>query len=139
MKRKLYNLFFIVLLLLSIVLIILNGLNNNSNKLNTLSGVWVADGTQLRVVIGVTDDGPIYKGNYSGPSYLTLSSDKTYYLETNNEYNTIENGNYEIGKDVITFYPNTDEYPDRLFWICNLKNNNELHCDEYAEIFVKNK
>lgn len=104
-----------------------------------LVGKWIADGTQDKIIKEIIDGKPVYVGNYSAPSYLYLNSDDTYYLETNNEFNTTESGKYNINNDTIVFSPNTTTTDVSVVWNCELKNDNELHCNQYASIFVKDE
>ena len=104
-----------------------------------LVGKWIADGTQDKIIKEIIDGKPVYIGNYSAPSYLYLNSNDTYYLETNNEFNTTESGKYNINNNTIVFSPNTTTTDVSVVWNCELKNDNELYCNQYASIFVKDE
>lgn len=103
-----------------------------------LVGRWIADGTQDKIVKEMVDGKPVYIGIYSAPSYLYLNSNGTYYLETNNEFNTTQSGKYNIENDMIIFSPNSTESEVNVVWNCELKND-ELNCNQYASIFVKDE
>lgn len=104
-----------------------------------LAGKWIADGTQDKVIKEIIDGKPVYIGNYSAPSYLYLNLNGTYYLETNNEFNMTESGKYNIKNNGVSFISNSTESDMNFAWKCELKNDNELHCDQYASIFKRSE
>lgn len=118
-----------------------NFLENTKQEISNeeLVGKWIADGTQDKIVKEIVDGKPVYVGNYSAPSYLYFNSNGTYYLETNNEFNTTQSGKYNIDNNIITFSPNNTKTDVNIVWSCELKNDNELHCNQHASIFIKDE
>lgn len=101
--------------------------------LNQLEGQWIADGTQIKSIIDMVDGEHIYADDYDLPYYLNINKDGTYLLNLNNKTNYTEKGKYSITDNKINFNPETD---DGFIWSCKLPNDNELHCENYATIFL---
>lgn len=107
---------------------------NEEKVIKQLEGQWIADGTQMKVVLEIVDGEPVYADDYDLPYYLNINKDGTYLLDLNNENNQTENGKYSVAENKINFRPETDE---GFIWSCELLNDNELHCENYATVFMK--
>ncbi len=138
MKKKkivLLVIFLVFLLLVTIgVIFILNkddnkSLNNEDNRFSEVEGVWVADKTQYIYILGYEDGEPIYS-NTDIPFYLTLDGEGKYKLEMSE---TTETGTYSLNGDSLVL-----QNEEKLITeTCRIKNKEELHCDKYAYLYVR--
>lgn len=138
MKKKkivLLVIFLVFLLLVTIgVIFILNkddnkSLNNEDNRFSEVEGVWVADKTQYIYILGYEDEEPIYS-NTDIPFYLTLDGEGKYKLEM---AETTETGTYSLNGDSLVL-----QNEEKLITeTCRIKNKEELHCDKYAYLYVR--
>lgn len=138
MKKKkivLLVIFLVFLLLVTIgVIFILNkddnkSLNSEDNRFSEVEGVWVADKTQYIYILGYEDGEPIYS-NADIPFYLTLDGEGKYKLEMSE---TTETGTYSLNGDSLVL-----QNEEKLITeICRIKNKEELHCDKYAYLYVR--
>ena len=138
MKKKkivLLVIFLAFLLLVTIgVIFILNkddnkSLNNEDNRFSEVEGVWVADKTQYIYILGYEDGEPIYS-KADIPFYLTLDGEGKYKLEM---AETTETGTYSLNGDSLVL-----QNEEKLITeTCRIKNKEELHCDKYAYLYVR--
>lgn len=138
MKKKkivLLVIFLVFLLLVTIgVIFILNkddnkSLNNEDNRFSEVEGVWVVDKTQYIYILGYEDEEPIYS-EADTPFYLTLDGEGKYKLEM---AETTETGTYSLNGDSLVL-----QNEEKLITeTCRIKNKEELHCDKYAYLYVR--
>ena len=138
MKKKkivLLVIFLVFLLLVTIgVIFILNkddnkSLNSEDNRFSEVEGVWVADKTQYIYILGYEDGEPIYS-EADTPFYLTLDAEGKYKLEM---AETTETGTYSLNGDSLVL-----QNEEKLITeTCRIKNKEELHCDKYAYLYVR--
>lgn len=131
MKKMLFE-----TLVISCLVLLLIGCSNQGKDVNQLNGRWIADGTQMKAILEVVDGEPIYADDYDLPYYLDINEDGTYLLTLNNESKDTEKGKYNVIANEIRFSPEVNE---GFIWACQLLNNNELHCENYATVFTKDE
>ena len=104
------------------------------NQNNSLSGTWIADGTQYQLLKEIVDGQPIYISN-DNPYYLDIKSDNTYLLDFDNNYIEIESGTYKIDQNKIFFFPKDAM---STMWSCKINNKTKLQdCEIHANSFEK--
>lgn len=119
-----------IMFIIVIGIFLLNYVNKyNENELSSINGIFIADGTQHKFIIGYENGQFIYANN-TKPLYLNLYKNGNYKIEMEN---FIETGTYSLNNDKL-FLKNKDGL---ITENCVLKNNNELHCDKYASLYIK--
>jgi hypothetical protein len=108
---------------------LMNDDNNSSNSLYKVKGIWIADGTQYTYIVGYKDGHYIYSDN-STPFSLNLDGKGNYTLEMGE--NT-EIGTYSFNQGNVVLQNEDGLITEN----CQIKNNNELHCDKYASLYIK--
>lgn len=132
MKKKItiiLTVTFITIVVLLNIIINRNDSNSNRDSLSKVEGTWIADGTQYTFVIGYENGKPVYSDN-STPYYLHLDGKGNYKLEMNEN---VELGTYSVNEEDISF--KTDD--GVIMETCSLKNDNELHCNMYASLYIR--
>ena len=131
MKNKM--LILIIIIVLFLIGILCMNFIKQENKTD-MSGKWIADGSQSKLVLSIDSDGnEVYAADYTNPYELTIKNDGTYKIVFNNEYGE-EEGKYSINKEskIIIFHPNNNQT-----WHCEIKDEKEIVKCLYAESFVK--
>lgn len=121
---------FLMLIIIMLILILKLACYYMVNRKNILYGSWIADGTQIKIILEAEDENIIYADEEPSPYYLNFINEKEYILKLTNS--KIE-GTYEINNDKeIFFYSKNDQT-----FTCNLININEITCDTYAYKFIR--
>lgn len=124
MRKKIFTIV-VMLLFLGIV-----GCKNNEKNKDSFKGRWIADGTQIKHIIAIVDDKPVYEEEDLPPYILDIDGHGNYTLQLKNHIYT---GIYEIVEE-NNIYFESDESTD---FTCNIKKENELECQMYATLFIR--
>lgn len=119
-----------IIIVAVVVVFFVNYVNrDNDNEVFSINGVFIADGTQHKFIIGYENGEYIYANN-TKPLYLNLYKNGNYKLEMDD---FIETGMYSLNNDKLVLKNKDGLITEN----CILKNENELHCDKYASIYIK--
>lgn len=124
MRKRLYSIIKIMFLLVVV------GCKNDNNRSKELEDKWVADGTQIKHIISIIDDKPVYAEKDLPPYILTLNEDGKYILQLKNITDT---GTYEVDDEKNVYFDSNETG----IWTCQLKKDKELHCLVHATLFIK--
>ncbi len=104
---------------------------NKNEFLSLVEGSWVADGTQYLYILEIDGDKIIPNQNDFPPYYLNFDGEGKYTLQLKDYTQT---GIYTVDdyKEVIL---KSDE--GFISEFCKLENENKLHCNRYASLFIK--
>ncbi|MGN1370763.1 MAG: hypothetical protein ACI4XM_00575 [Candidatus Coprovivens sp.] len=101
------------------------------NDISKIIGIYVADGTQYCLPIGIDENGNhICQDSNPSPYIINIKSDSTFTL-TLTDYSVYGTVEYNEEKNRVRFIAD-----DNLGLTCELEKE-ELHCDLYAKIFIK--
>ena len=102
---------------------------NNENIFANVKGLWISSNNKNEYIIGYENGEYIYLKNES-PIHLIFNGDGSYTLEFD-DYS--EHGTYSISKKRIIMIKSDGLITET----CELKKENELHCNKYSSIYIK--
>ena len=98
---------------------------------DSVKGHWIASDSQNDFIIGY-ENGEYIHLNSEGPIHLFLNDDGRYALEFDNYK---EYGTYTANEKKVTLMKSDGLITEN----CELKKENELHCNKYASLYIKQK